>query len=111
MNLNITKLQGDVEARDQQIDALKARLEELINAQPQNTSPVTPASESTQQVIAALQERIKELEAEKAKSEQENSKRDQRIEELENKLAEQESMFKRMMQRFQSMIPGAGASN
>lgn len=109
VNNNIAKLQSDVESRDQQINELKLRLDEIISEQdnPKNESTL----EATNDLISRLQARIDQLEEEKSDAQASNSLQDQKIQELESKLAKQESMFKQVMNQLKSMIPGQIPSN
>ncbi len=112
VNTNIAKLQSDVKSRDQQIDDLKTRLEQLINNPSEPSGAQSAQSqEATNELIAMLRSRIDQLEKEKREAESANAKQDQRIQELENKLAEQESMFKQVMNQLKSMIPGRSPTN
>ena len=52
-----------------------------------------------------LQQRIRELEAERKKSEEEDDRQNTKIEELQQKLVNQENRFEAMMKRLQSMLP------
>jgi uncharacterized coiled-coil protein SlyX len=107
VNNNIAKLQSDVKSRDQQIDDLKTRLEQLMNTQMGPAGAQSAQSqEATNELIAMLRSRIDQLEEEKRDAASANAKQDQKIQELENKLAEQESMFKRVMNQLKSMLPG-----
>ena len=107
----ISKLQDDLSSRDQQIQDLKTRLEQLMQAPSTNA----PASQANDEIIAALQERINVLEQEKRKAEQEkreaaqeNERQNAQIEALETKLADQESRFNKNLAeqktRFEQMM-------
>ena len=74
---NIDQLKDDLQSRDDQIEALKSKLDALLNAQPES-----PTAEATMALIASLQERIKELEAQKLAAEGEDSKLHSMIDEL-----------------------------
>ena len=76
MESNIEVLQTDVELRDDQIDALKARLDSLLNGRDDNQPGGSTAvgSEATAQLIAMLKEQIKQLEEEKKASDAEDEK-------------------------------------
>ncbi len=96
----ISKLQDDLSSRDQQIQDLKTRLEQLMQAPPTNA----PASQANDEIVALLKQRIAELEEEKKRSEEEDQRQNAQIEALEKKLADQESRFEKMMKRIQSMV-------
>ena len=96
----ISKLQVDLSSRDQQIQDLKTRLEQLMQAPSTNA----PASQANDEIIALLKQRIAELEEEKKRSEEEDQRQNAQIEALEKKLADQESRFEKMMKRIQSMV-------
>ena len=96
----ISKLQDDLSSRDQQIQDLKTRLEQLMQAPPTNA----PASQANDEIVALLKQRIAELEEEKKRSEEEDQRQNAHIEALEKKLADQESRFEKMMKRIQSMV-------
>ena len=77
MEGNIDALQSDVELRDEQIDALKAKLDALLNGEGKNQERGGGAafgSEATTQLIAMLKEQIKQLEEEKRASDAEDQK-------------------------------------
>ena len=86
---SIAKLETDVSSRDHQIELLRSRLEQLIEDQKRNSG----ATKEENELIAMLQERITELEDEKAESEAEDQRQNARIEELEDKLEAQQSRF------------------
>ena len=96
----ISKLQVDLSSRDQQIQDLKTRLEQLMQAPPTNGA----ASQASDEIVALLKQRIAELEEEKKRSEEEDQRQNAQIEALEKKLADQESRFEKMMKRIQSMV-------
>ena len=91
MESNIEVLQSDVDLRDEQIDALKARLDSLLNGGGNNQQEGTTAvgSEATAQLIAMLKEQIKQLEEEKNALDAENQKRDSEVATLQNEVVEQ----------------------
>ena len=97
----IAKLETDVSSRDDQIELLRSRLEQLIEDQKRNSG----ATKEENELIAMLQERITELEDEKAESEAEDQRQNARIEELEDKLEAQQSRFEALMNRVQSLLP------
>ena len=97
----IAKLETDVSSRDDQIELLRSRLEQLIEDQKRNSG----ATKEEDELIAMLQERITELEDEKAESEAEDQRQNARIEELEDKLEAQQSRFEALMNRVQSLLP------
>ena len=92
-----------IDSRDNDIQALKARLEELINRQDGNPAS---SAEANNELIALLQKRINELEGEKRQSILEDEKQNAQIEELKQKLAQTESRFKSVMKRLQTLMPG-----
>ena len=106
MNANLLKLQSDVQSRDQQIDALKAKLEALLQQQPQAGADAPTTSQATEELVAMLRERIDQLEAEKRQSAQENAQQNARIAALESKLAKQQTMFEQVMNRLKTLMPG-----
>ena len=85
----IAKLNEGVKNRDQQIQDLKTRLEQLMQAPPTNGA----ASQASDDIVAMLKQRIAELEEEKKRSEKEDQRQNAQIEALEKKLADQESRF------------------
>ena len=87
----ISQLQSDVASRDEEIEALKAKLESLIENDGQ--------SKSDSSLIAVLQDRISQLEKEKAESDQ--VLKDE-IEALKNQLADQERRFESILNRLQA---------
>ena len=103
---NINQLQSDVASRDQQIDALKRKLEQLLDHQSDDLANDVASTEANNQLIALLKQRIDELEEEKKQSHAEDARQNQVIEDLQEKLAEQESMFKRVMKQLKTLIPG-----
>ena len=96
----IAKLNEGVKNRDQQIQDLKTRLEQLMQAPPTNGA----ASQASDDIVAMLKQRIAELEEEKKRSEKEDQRQNAQIEALEKKLADQESRFEKMMKRIQSLV-------
>ena len=97
---HIAAVVSDVSSRDNQIELLKSQLEKLIDDQ----KPRNGSTKSENALIAILQERITELEDEKAKAKAEDQQQNTRIEELEDKLEEQESRFEALMDRVQSLL-------
>jgi hypothetical protein len=94
MEGNLDALQSDVELRDQQIDALKTKLDALINGEASNQQQGTSiTSEATTKLIAMLKEQIKQLEEEKRASDAEDEKQNALIEDLQ---AENQSLRKNM---------------
>jgi hypothetical protein len=94
MEGNIDALQSDVELRDGQIDALKAKLDALLNGEGNNQQEGSSmTSEATTQLIAMLKEQIKQLEEEKKASDAEDDKQNALIEDLQ---AENQSLRKNM---------------
>ena len=94
MEGNIDVLQSDVELRDEQIDALKIKLDALINGETNNQQQGTSiTSEATTQLIAMLKEQIKQLEEEKKASDAEDQKQNDLIDDLQ---AENQSLRKNM---------------
>jgi hypothetical protein len=90
MEGNIDALQSDVELRDGQIDALKEKLDALLNGKGNNQqqgSSIT--SEATTQLITMLKQQIMQLEEEKKASEAEDQKRDLEVVVLRNELNQQ----------------------
>jgi hypothetical protein len=90
MEGNIDALQSDVELRDGQIDALKEKLDALLNGKGNNQqqgSSIT--SEATTQLITMLKQQIMQLEDEKKASEAEDQKRDLEVVVLRNELNQQ----------------------
>ena len=68
---------------DVQIDALKAKLDALLNGEGNNQQQGTSmTSEATTQLIAMLKEQIKQLEEEKRASDAEDQKQNALIEDL-----------------------------
>jgi len=67
---------------------------------------ISRQDESTTELIAMLQQHIRELESERKKFEEEDDPQNAKIEELQQKLVNQENRFEAMMKRLQSMIPG-----
>ena len=96
----ISKLQDDLSSRDEQIQDLKTRLEQMMQAPPTNGA----TSQANDEIVALLKQRIAELEEEKKRSEEEDQRQNAQIEALEKKLADQESRFEKMMKRIQSMV-------
>ena len=78
----------------------------LLIEQQQQLEPRPQAAESTDNLIALLQQRIDELEQEKRQSALENDKQNAQINELKEKLANQETRFEAMMKKLQSLLPG-----
>ena len=96
----ISKLQDDLSSRDEQIQDLKTRLEQMMQAPPTNGA----TSQANDEIVALLKQRIAELEEEKKRSEEEDQRQNAQIEALEKKLADQESRFEKMIKRIQSMV-------
>jgi len=96
MEGNIDALQSDVELRDGQIDALKEKLDALLNGESANQQQggMAVTSEATTQLIAMLKQQIKQLEEEKKVSDAEDEKQNALIAAQENKLtAQQEKLM------------------
>ena len=102
----ISKLQEDLSSRDQQIQDLKTRLEQLMQVPPSNRA----ASQANDDIIAALKKRIDELEEEKRQSALEDDRQNAEIEELKDKLEQQETRFEALMRQLQSLLPKRGNS-
>ena len=98
----IAKLQDDVSSRDEQIDELKTRLEQLIDAQ---ESEIKEPDHANSELIALLQKRIQDLEHERQQSEEEDDRQNAQIKTLQQKLMDQETRFDALMQKLQSMLP------
>ena len=92
MEGNIDVLQSNVELRDEQIDALKIKLDALLNGEGNNQQQggVAVGSEATTQLIAMLKEQIKQLEEEKKASDAEDQKQNALIAAQESKLTAQQ---------------------
>lgn len=104
MEGNIDALQSDVELRDEQIDALKAKLDALLNgegANQQQGSSIT--SEATTQLIAMLKQQIKQLEEEKMASDAEDQKQNALIAAQAGKLTAQEQKLTTQESEMQSL--------
>ena len=89
---NIKALHSDVELRDDQINAFKARLDSLLNGSDNNQREGSTAVglEATTQLIAMLKEQIKQLEEEKKASDTEDQKRDIEVASLKEEVLEQQ---------------------
>ena len=83
--MKIAMLQTDINKRDDQITALRKQLEALSEANGQKTTTEAPASDATNALIAALRQRIEELESQKEASVNDNQEQ-QRI--LKNQATE-----------------------
>ena len=103
INNDITKLQGEVKSRDEQIDALKKTLDGLLKLQSSGGSSIRQPSGTNVQLIATLKARIDQLEREKQMSQAEDNRQNELIKGLSDKLLKQESMFKMMMQQLKSL--------
>ena len=81
---NITKLQGDVKSREQEIEQLKQRLETLLqNDRDQARSGVGRAGrEANGELVAMLRQRIDQLEKQKQEADQEDQRQNALIEDL-----------------------------
>jgi hypothetical protein len=99
----MSQLQQGLNSRDEDIQNLKARLEELLNNQ---DNKVNVDSEANNDLIALLQKRIDELEEEKRQSTLEDEKQNTQINELKAKLSQQETRFEALMKKLQSLLPG-----
>jgi hypothetical protein len=89
MEGNIDALQSDVELRDGQIDALKAKLDALLNGEGNNQQEGSSmTSEATTQLIAMLKEQIKQLEEEKKASDAEDDKQNAMIATQQGEISE-----------------------
>ena len=116
MEGNIDALQSDVELRDGQIDALKIKLDALLNGKgndQQQGSSIT--SEATTQLIAMLKEQIKQLEEEKKASDAEDEKQNAliaaqagQLTTQEEKLATQESEIKSLRRSLMNVMNKLG---
>ena len=87
----ISQLKSDVASRDEEIEALKTKLESLIDEGGQ--------SQADPSLVAMLQKRIAQLEQEKAESDQ--LLRDE-IDALKSQLADQERRFESILDRLQA---------
>ena len=85
VEMKIAMLQTDINKRDDQITALRKQLEALSEANGQKTTTEAPASDATNALIAALRQRIEELESQKEASVNDNQEQ-QRI--LKNQATE-----------------------
>ena len=103
----IDQLQEGINSRDQDIQTLKTRLEELINNQDESSAG---ESEANNDLIALLQKRIDELEEEKRQSALEDERQNAQIDELKEKLVQQETRFEAIMKKLQSLMPGKANS-
>ena len=104
MEGNIDVLQSDVELRDEQIDALKIKLDALLNGEGTNQqqgSSIT--SEATTQLIAMLKQQIKQLEEEKKASDAEDRKRDSEVASLKGEVLEQRDEISDLRDQNQSL--------
>ena len=103
----IDQLQEGINSRDQDIQTLKIRLEELINNQDEAS---VGGAEANNDLIALLQKRIDELEEEKRQSALEDERQNAQIDELKEKLVQQETRFEAIMKKLQSLMPGKANS-
>jgi hypothetical protein len=116
MEGNIDALQSDVELRDEQIDALKEKLDALINGEGNNQQQGTSiTSEATTQLIAMLKHQIKQLEEEKKASDAEDEKQNAliaaqagQLTTQEEKLATQESEIKSLRRSLMNVMNKLG---
>jgi hypothetical protein len=104
MEGNIDVLQSDVELRDEQIDALKIKLDALLNGEASNQQQGTSiTSEATTQLIAMLKQQIKQLEEEKKASDAENEKRDREVASLKGEVIGQRAEITDLLDQNQSL--------
>jgi chromosome segregation ATPase len=109
-------LQSDVELRDQQIDALKTKLDALINGEASNQQQGTSmTSEATTQLIGMLKQQIQQLEEEKKASDAEDEKQNAliaaqagQLTTQEEKLATQESEIKSLRRSLMNVMNKLG---
>ena len=107
MECNIDVLQSDVELRDEQIDALKIKLDALLNGEAINQQQSTSiTSEATTQLIAMLKEQIKQLEEEKKASDAEDQKQNALIAAQESKLTAQQDKLTNQEYEIRSLRQG-----
>ena len=102
MNANLLKLQSDVQSRDQQIDALKAKLEALLQQQPQAEAGSPSGSQATEELVAMLRQRIDQLEAEKQRSAAEDQKQNALIEQLSARDAKSQTQIQSLQQKLEA---------
>jgi len=106
---SISSLQRDVQARDQQIEALKVQLDQLTSHRLAPTDAAT--TDRVNSLIATLKTRIEQLEKEKLQADTSNQRlhselasHERKIKDLESRLSAQETMFNRAMAQLQSMM-------
>ena len=125
MNASFVKLKDDLQSRDQQIDALKAKLEALLDQQNSNEDMNAPGSESTRELLALLRLRIEQLEDEKRQSLAEDQRQNlvieklterdsqsqEQIEALEQKLDESDKRFGKLKRQFDAIMEKLGMNS
>ena len=89
-NFNFLKLRNDVKLREEQIDALKAKLDAMINGAGNNQQQAVGSvgSEATTQLIAMLKEQIKTLEEQEQKQNKLIAIQQGEISELQGEISE-----------------------
>ena len=93
----INRLEGEVESRDQQIESLTTRLEELMENQRTNAGTDAAASEATQNLIEILKAQIEELTA------RDSSNRDE-IDNLKSQLEARDQKVNKLQRQFNAIM-------